>query len=375
MALEFSAPWVPSGYGTQTKLWVRKLTEMGHEVAISSFFGQQGSPGEWEGHMVYPAGMHPYGADVIGMHATHFGADWIIALMDQWALPGDWLGSNRLAVWMPVDSDPLGDYDREKLDGSGRRPIAMSRFGQEKLAEAGYTDAMYVPHGIDTELFRPPNDRKGLREAMGLDDRFVIFMNAANMDKARKAYPEQLAAFARFSAKHDDAILLIHTIRSRPQGLDLMKLTARLGITEKVRWSAQYLMLAGMIDDETLRGSYGAADLFTSCSLGEGFGLTILEAQSCGVPVVVTDCSSMTEVGAPGWKVDGQGTWAEGHNAWWKRPYIDAITRVYEKAYQRGGTYVAKQKAARPHALEYDIHKVAEREMRPVLERLEGELS
>ena len=41
---------------------------------------------------------------------------------------------------------------------------------------------------------------------------------------------------------------------------------------------------------------YSAATLFTSPSLYEGFGLPILEAMACGVPVLASDISSMPEV-------------------------------------------------------------------------------
>src|SRR6266704_1345958 len=219
-----------------------------------------------------------------------------------------------MSAWMPVDCEPMGmmDAGRLKAYGGGAIPVAMSRFGEKQLTGAGFDPVFYVPHGIDTTVFRPPEDRQGLREAMGVDGKFVIFMNAANMDKQRKAFPEQVAAFARLHARHPDMLL----------------------------------------------ASYGAADLVTNCSYGEGFGLPVVEAQACGTPVVVTDCSAMTETGAGGWKVPGEKFYIPQQHSWWVKPSIGAIYRAYEEAYQRGPAYQAKKAAAREHALAYDAERV-----------------
>ena len=42
-----NSPWARTGYGTQTALWVPRLAELGHEIAISAFHGLQGSPIPW----------------------------------------------------------------------------------------------------------------------------------------------------------------------------------------------------------------------------------------------------------------------------------------------------------------------------------------
>lgn len=49
-----TVPWSCSGYGQQTALWARKLTEMGHEVIISTYWGLSGSPTSWNGITVLP---------------------------------------------------------------------------------------------------------------------------------------------------------------------------------------------------------------------------------------------------------------------------------------------------------------------------------
>jgi len=57
------------------------------------------------------------------------------------------------------------------------------------------------------------------------------------------------------------------------------------------------IIFTGRIDNETLKNLYGSAFAVTYVSLFEGFGLPILEAMNCDVPVICSNNSSMPEVG------------------------------------------------------------------------------
>ena len=62
-----------------------------------------------------------------------------------------------------------------------------------------------------------------------------------------------------------------------------------LGLEKRVRFT-------GYVAQEDLPGLYGGARLFAYPSRYEGFGLPVLEAMRCGVPVVTTTVSAMPEV-------------------------------------------------------------------------------
>ena len=53
---------------------------------------------------------------------------------------------------------------------------------------------------------------------------------------------------------------------------------------------------AGFVEDADLPALYSGADLFVFPSLYEGFGLTLLEAMACGVPILTSTASSLPEV-------------------------------------------------------------------------------
>ena len=70
----------------------------------------------------------------------------------------------------------------------------------------------------------------------------------------------------------------------------LGKLAAGFGL------GADEMVLTGFVSDEDLVGLYNACSLFVFPSLHEGFGLPVLEAMSCGAPVIGSDASSIPEV-------------------------------------------------------------------------------
>ena len=56
------------------------------------------------------------------------------------------------------------------------------------------------------------------------------------------------------------------------------------------------VLLTGFVEDDDLPALYNGADVFLYPSLFEGVGLPVLEAMSCGVPVIASDSSSLTEI-------------------------------------------------------------------------------
>ena len=370
-----NSSWCPSGYGKQAAIWTRKWRELGHNPAIVAFHGLQGAPLTDDGGIVtYPNGDDPFAQELLPGHYGHHKADLLITLMDAWVLDGARLRASGMNVahWMPVDCQPLGHMDRKVLADGGGRPVAMSKFGQRILQEQGH-DALYVPHGIDTQnVFKPDAERDEWRERLGLGDRFVVGMHAANTDPLRKGYAEGFAAFAKFRKRHPDAILVVHArVRTR-SGVDLKILADDLGIGDAVKISDEYLVSAGMVTDADIARWLSLCDVLLNCAYGEGFGLTPVEAQSCGTPVIVTDCSSMTEICGAGWKVPVDPVddmfWNRGHSARWYRPRPSRIAAALEKAYK--GAAGLREKAREFAVANYDADVVLRDYWKPVLDQL-----
>jgi FkbM family methyltransferase len=372
-----NAPWAGSGYGGQTALLAKRLPDLGHEVVVSAMNGLDGRPLDWEGTVVLPSGMTAYSNDVIAPHARMvLGADpgLILVLYDAWAVDPKPLRDFATALWAPIQSHPVPPSDLEFFRASGAQPIAMSHYGERELTDAGL-QPVYVPHAVDTSVFKPLTDgeRAAAREMLDIPaDAFVIAIVAANKDKtpARKGWGEQFQAFAQFRKRHPDAVLLVHSLLETAGGVNLMNLVYDLGIQDAVQFTNQYKQVTGLYAPEDVAALMGCADVLSNCSWGEGFGLPVLEAQACGTPVVVSDGSAGTELCGSGWLVQTQPYWHPFAQSWWHAPIIESIGEAWEKAYTSAREPQMREKA-RGFALGYDVDTVMTQYWKPALEMLE----
>lgn len=67
----------------------------------------------------------------------------------------------------------------------------------------------------------------------------------------------------------------------------------------KTSSAVEIVSVAG-IDDATLHAAFTHAAFFINASLHEGFCLPLVEAQECGTPVIVSNCSALPEVAGDG---------------------------------------------------------------------------
>jgi glycosyltransferase involved in cell wall biosynthesis len=382
------APWISTGYGQQTALFTPRIRDLGYDVAISAFCGLEGTIGSWDGMTVYPGDLtklnklalrkyvqrHAEGAPLTDVQ--------VITLQDVWTWIDARIGGGvadyrglRIASWVPIDHDPAPPNVVQALRAFGAQPIAMSRFGEDRLRKAGF-DPLYVPHGVDTQVFRPWPDRDEIRASMKIPaDRFVVGMVANNQgqDVPRKAFPQVFAAFAMFLEKKPDAFLYLHTdVLGLNQGLNLNAMLDVYGIPEdSVGFVNQDRYWLGEITQQQMGRVYSAMDVLINPSYGEGFGVPIIEAQACGTPVIVTDWTSMPELVGAGWLVDGDPWHETGSGAWWKVPAISDLLEALGQAYEHRGDQDLREKA-RMFALQYDVETVLEEHWKPTLASLEG---
>lgn len=102
----------------------------------------------------------------------------------------------------------------------------------------------------------------------------------------RKNYPVLLQAFKHYSEDYD--LVIIGKQGWKAQGI--FKTIQDLQLTNKVK-------ILGYVDINELPHFYNGAELFIFPSLYEGFGLPLVEAMACGVPVVCSNSSCLPEIG------------------------------------------------------------------------------
>lgn len=368
-----NAPWAPTGYGNQTNVFLWRLQDMGHDMVCSCFYGLHGSPVERNGIMMLPGGYESYGNDTIVADAAEFKRDIVISLIDVWVLDPNILQRVRWYPWVPIDHDPIPPMVIEHLKGS-RRPIAMSRFGEMKLRQAGF-DPFYIPHGVNTKELYPVPRAEARAKIHCPDDRFVVGIVSANKGApSRKAFNQQFRAFAQFYRKHPDAVLYLHTDLTGRMGEALVPLLELAGIPKSaVAKPSQYKFDRGMLDAEYMRCAFSSMDVLMNASMGEGFGIPIIEAQACGTPVIVTDFSAMPELVRVGWTVGATDKFYS-QESWQAVPSVDDLVIALEKAYEQRGNQALREKAHAGIVADYDADVVAQKHWQPALASIEAEI-
>lgn len=209
-----------------------------------------------------------------------------------------------------IEADPLvHPSDWSSTIDTMAVAFCISEFGTDLLTNVGIR-ATHLRLGIDDFWRRPtPEERADARKRWNLDG-FVVFTVADNQE--RKNLPAHAAAISLLAGNEitwpaemgqrqkpfkDDRFnvrwVLNTKRRPRQAGYTLNDLLDRFKIADRTL-VLEHQVNEGL-DDERLRELYWASDAFLLLSKAEGFGLPVLEAMACGVPVVGTDCTGIKE--------------------------------------------------------------------------------
>lgn len=383
-----NAAWAPTGYGDQTAVFLPRIKDAGHEPALIAYYGLEGGILNWNGIPVFPKGLQGYGQDIGAAHTRQFGADYLITLVDAWVFNDSPFYESlkteniRWIAYFPIDSEPCPNVVRLAVERAYRR-VVYSKFAALEMEKLGMTYD-YIPHAVETNVMQP-KDRAESREILQRDgaevsqDAFLVGMVAANKgNPSRKAFAQQIEAFAQFRRKHNDVVLYIHASRGERGeygGVNLPELCEFHGLSvgRDVLFPNQYNLFVGY-PKKYMAHVFSAMDVHLLASTGEGFGIPIVEAQSCGVPVIVGDWTSMGELCFSGWKIPKD----EADKFWTPlasyqfAPRVGAIVDALEQAYnKRGDSKYSKR--ARAGALAYDADTVVRNYWIPFLKRIEQE--
>jgi glycosyltransferase involved in cell wall biosynthesis len=149
--------------------------------------------------------------------------------------------------------------------------IAVSQEFCELLSKRYSQDFLYIPNIVNTELFSIDTNK---------NKQAFVFFNAAGLND-NKNHVLLLNAFALHLKSYPDCVL-----RIAGGGVNekmLKELASELAIESKVTF-------LGELSREKLQSEMQKAHVFVLSSKIETFGVVLIEALSCGLPVVSTKC-------------------------------------------------------------------------------------
>mgnify|MGYP001563600911 FL=1 len=142
-----------------------------------------------------------------------------------------------------------------------------------------------VHEAVNTDLFYPreKTEVENVRKEFGLKRPYLLFVGTI---QPRKNLLSLIEAFSKLKTKNIDLVLA-----GKPGWLfeETYLAPKKFGVGTRVKF-------LGFVPDEKLPALYSGAEIFVYPSLYEGFGLPILEAMACGLPVLTSSATSMPEV-------------------------------------------------------------------------------
>ena len=153
--------------------------------------------------------------------------------------------------------------------------------GVAKLAREGVEDVAVVPLGVELDEFDPSRRDMELRRSLGIGDDQPMLIYAGRLDGEKR--PQIVVdAFRRLPAEMGATLVLLGDGPLRAQFRELGKTTRIVapgfvnGRAELARWLA-------------------SADIYVSAMADETFGISVIEAQASGLPVVGVAAGAMVD--------------------------------------------------------------------------------
>jgi len=173
----------------------------------------------------------------------------------------------RFACFYVAVSDAVADYLRR----NGNIP-------SEKIVT--------IYNGIDPERVcrLSGRSRADVRSPLGIEENKFLILSVGRLIY-EKGFDILIYEFAELLEKIKDVHLLI--VGTGPEEQKLKRIARDLHIADKITFSGNFDNLADL---------FCSADCFVQPSRQEGFGITILEAMSNGLPVIASDVGGIPEI-------------------------------------------------------------------------------
>jgi glycosyltransferase involved in cell wall biosynthesis len=172
-----------------------------------------------------------------------------------------------------------------------KRIATVSEFSKEDIARRYHisTDKIDVTYNGAHEEYKPLNweQREAVKKEYADGCEYFVFAGALH---PRKNIVNMLKAFVAFKKRQRSNMKLVIVGRLAWNAEKIEQMREEMRFKDEVKW-------VGYLNVQELSKVIGGAYALVYASLFEGFGIPILEALQCNVPAIISNTSSMPEVG------------------------------------------------------------------------------
>ncbi len=170
--------------------------------------------------------------------------------------------------------------------------ITVSEYEKQRIVKRLHIDpdrVHVIYNGLNEQRFNLNGDRdtgSSIRRKYALPEDYILFLGNVS---ARKNPDRVIEAYVAYAAATENPMALVTP--GLPQSFIIRKLRS-LGYP----YNPNQFITPGYIIDADLPWLYRLSQMFIFPSLTEGFGMPIVEAMACGVPVITSNLSCMPEI-------------------------------------------------------------------------------
>jgi len=179
-----------------------------------------------------------------------------------------------------------------KIVRKSKKIITVSHFEKNRIGQffgIGGDDRLTAVYNGVSEYFKPITDIAELQRVKTkyhLPEHFFFFLGNTDPKKNTKGTLKAYSDFIKQTGADHKLVMLDYDLS------ELEKLLDDIGDKELIN----RIVLTGYVVNTDLPAIYTLCDVFLYPSLRESFGIPMLEAMSCGVPVITSNTSSMPEI-------------------------------------------------------------------------------
>jgi glycosyltransferase involved in cell wall biosynthesis len=225
--------------------------------------------------------------------------------------------------------------------------VTSSRWSRDRLIDFGFSEdkVRIISCGVNTSTFNPISveDYNLQRSSLVIPEDAFVFLNvgAATWNKGQDLL---IQAFCHIHSKYPATRLILKDAKAL-YGLSIDSVFSQISQKHPSLLTGNTLaaisVLSNSISQLQLRNLYGLADCYVSPYRAEGFNLPVLEAQACGIPVIVSSGGATDDfcnvVGVN--KIASvflRGTLGNEKDCAWVEPNLECLISLMEQAVLNG---------------------------------------